>query len=169
MPEVTALLVGRFQPFHNGHMKLIEHVANEVDYLLIAIGSSQESHTWENPFSAEERKMMVQKSLRVFKRYEIYEIPDVNNDRIWVSHVKRILPEFDVVYANSDREIRLFGEAGFEVKSTPLFSRDLYSGTEIRRRIAMDEKWERLVPQGTIDVIRSVDGIRRIKELSLIL
>lgn len=169
MSKVTGLIVGRFQPLHNGHMKLIEHASQEVDWLIIGVGSSQESHTWENPFSAAERKLMIKKSIKVFNRYELFELPDVNNDLIWVSHVKRILPEFNVVYANSEREIRLFREAGFEVVSTPFFSRDLYSGTEIRRRIAMDESWERLVPQGTIDVIREVDGVRRIKELSLIL
>ncbi len=83
--------------------------------------------------------------------------------------MKRIAPEFQVVYTNGELEIRLFREAGFEVRTTPLFSRDLYSGTEIRRRIANGEKWERLVPQGTIDVIREVDGVRRIRELSRIL
>jgi len=169
MMKPTALIVGRFQPFHNGHVKLIDWAAEEVDKIIIAIGSSQESHTWENPFSAEERRRMIERSLKTLYRYEIIEVPDVNDDRIWVSHVKRIAPEFQVVYTNGELEIRLFREAGFEVRTTPLFSRDLYSGTEIRRRIANGERWERLVPQGTIDVIREVDGVRRIRELSRIL
>jgi nicotinamide-nucleotide adenylyltransferase len=169
MKEITALIVGRFQPLHNGHMKLIEHVEGEVDNIIIGIGSSHAGHTWDNPFTAEERRGMIERSLKTFQRYKIVEIPDVHNDKIWVSHVKRIVPEFNVVYANGDREIRLFREEGFEVRNTPMFSRDLYSGTEIRRRIAWDEKWERLVPQGTVDVIHKVNGVRRIKELSDIL
>ncbi len=166
MTKPTALIVGRFQPFHNGHVKLIECTSEEVDKMIIGIGSSQESHTWENPFSARERENMIRKSLKTFYRYKIIEIPDINNDRIWVSHVKRITPEFQVVYTNGELEIRLFREAGFEVKTTPLFSRNLYSGTEIRKRIALGEKWEWLVPQGTIDVIREINGVRRIQELS---
>ncbi len=169
MMKTTALMIGRFQPFHNGHVKLIEFAEEEVDKIIIGIGSSQESHTWENPFTAEERRKMIERSLKTFQRYEIIEIPDVNNDKIWISHVKRIVPEFQVVYTNGELEIKLFREAGFEVRTTPLFSRDLYSGTEIRRRMAEGEKWERLIPQGTIDVIKEVDGVRRIRELRLIL
>jgi nicotinamide-nucleotide adenylyltransferase len=169
MEKPTALIVGRFQPFHNGHVKLIEFAEEEADKIIIAIGSSQESHTWENPFTASERRDMIRRSLKTFQRYEIIEIPDVNNDSVWVSHVKRTAPEFQVVYTNGELEIKLFTEAGFEVRTTPLYSRNLYSGTEIRRRIAEGENWERLVPKGTIDVIREADGVRRIKELSLFL
>ena len=162
----TALIIGRFQPFHFGHLKLIEWAADSVDYIIIGIGSSQESHTWDNPFTAPERRKMIKRSLKTFRNYNIYEIPDVDNDFIWVSHVKRIVPKFDVVYTNGELEKRLFSEAGFEVRTTPIFKRDLYSGTEIRKRIANGEKWESLVPQGTIDVIAEVDGVRRIRELS---
>ncbi|HEX54869.1 MAG: nicotinamide-nucleotide adenylyltransferase [Candidatus Altiarchaeales archaeon] len=163
---VTALIIGRFQPFHFGHLKLIEWAADHVDSIIIGIGSSQESHTWENPFTARERRRMIEKSLRTIRNYKIYEIPDVDNDQIWVAHVKRIVPKFDVVYTNGELEKRLFREAGFEVRSTPFFKRNLYSGTEIRRRIASGERWESLVPQGTVDVIKDVNGERRIRELA---
>ncbi|HIE34115.1 MAG TPA: nicotinamide-nucleotide adenylyltransferase, partial [Candidatus Altiarchaeales archaeon] len=73
----TALIIGRFQPFHFGHLKLIEWAADSVDYIIIGIGSSQESHTWNNPFTAPERRKMIERSLRTFKNYQIYEIPDV--------------------------------------------------------------------------------------------
>ncbi len=169
MVKPTGLIIGRFQPFHNGHVKLIEYAAGESGKVIIGIGSSQESHSWENPFSASERREMIKKSLKVFDRYEIIEVPDINKDLVWVSHVKRIAPDFQVVYANTARERHLFSEAGFDVVPTPFFSRDLYSGTEIRRRIAMNEKWMWLVPQGTIDVIKKIDGVRRIKDLSLII
>lgn len=167
MEKPVALYVGRFQPFHNGHMKAIEYISDEASKIIIGIGSAQESHTWENPFTAAERRKMIEKSLKVIKRYVIVEIPDVKNDAVWVSHVRRIVPKFDVVYANEEREKKLFSDAGFEVRSTPLFSRDIYSGTEIRDRIASGGRWMDLVPQGTIDVINEVEGVARIKDLSL--
>lgn len=169
MEKPVALFVGRFQPFHNGHVKVIECMNDEVSRVIIGIGSSQESHTWENPFTGAERKKMIQKSLKVFKRYEIVEIPDIHNDSIWVAHVKRLAPKFSVVYANEEHEKNLFSLAGFEVRSTPNFSREKYSGTMIREKIAGGGNWEDLVPRGTIEVINEVGGVARIKELGLMI
>ena len=56
-------------------------------------------------------------------------------------------------------------EAGYEVRNSPLFNREMYSGTEIRRRIVEGEDWEALVPAGVADVIREIDGVSRIKDL----
>jgi len=41
----TALIIGRFQPFHLGHLLLIKEAAKEADIIVIGIGSSQESRT----------------------------------------------------------------------------------------------------------------------------
>ena len=46
----TGLFIGRFQPFHNGHLQDIKNALKEVDELIIAIGSSQHFNTKENPF-----------------------------------------------------------------------------------------------------------------------
>ncbi len=162
----TALIIGRFQPFHFGHLKLIEWTADEVDSLIIAIGSSQEAHTIENPFTAGERRDMIRESLRTRFKYSIVEIADINDDSKWVSHVKRIVPDFELVYTNGELERDLFADAGIEVKTTPFFNRDRYSGTAIRERILEGLGWRDLVPDGTIKVIERVDGVKRIQKLS---
>jgi len=159
-----ALIIGRFQPFHLGHLRLIEFAAKEADTLIIGIGSSQESNTRENPFSAEERRRMIENSLAGIK-FEIFDIPDINNNELWVSHVKQIVPEFDSVYTNAELERHLFKEAGCQVKETPFFDRGNYSGTEIRRRILAGEMWENLVPEGTLKVMEEIKGEARIREL----
>jgi len=56
----TGLFIGRFQPFHLGHLSDIKDALKEVDELVIAIGSSQHSGTKENPFSTEERIKMIE-------------------------------------------------------------------------------------------------------------
>jgi len=161
----TALIIGRFQPFHLGHLKLIEVAAENSDRLIIGIGSSQESNTRENPFTSDERKEMIENSLNIKIPYEIVPIPDINNDKLWVSHVKKLVPEFDAVYTNGELERRLFKEAGIQVVSTRIFNRDRHSGTEIRRRILSGEKWEDLIPEGTLKVIKRVKGVERIKSI----
>jgi nicotinamide-nucleotide adenylyltransferase len=162
----TALIIGRFQPFHLGHLRLIEEAQKEAEHIVIGIGSSQESHKTKNPFSAEERRKMIESSLKGVKsKVSIYDIPDIGDNARWVAHVEKIVPKFDVVYTNGELERRLFKEAGHRIHATGLFNRDKYSGTEIRRRIIAGGEWEDLVPAGTLKVLEALNGIERIKAL----
>jgi nicotinamide-nucleotide adenylyltransferase len=47
--------IGRFQPYHNGHQHMVEEIIEEVDELVLGIGSADASHTVRNPFTAGER------------------------------------------------------------------------------------------------------------------
>jgi nicotinamide-nucleotide adenylyltransferase len=162
----TALIIGRFQPFHLGHMRLIEEAQKEAEHIVIGIGSSQESHKTSNPFSAEERRKMIESSLKGVKsRVSVYDIPDIGDNARWVSHVENIVPKFDVVYTNGELERRLFKEAGHRIHATGLFNRDKYSGTEIRRRIITGEEWEDLVPEGALKILEKIKGVERIISL----
>jgi nicotinamide-nucleotide adenylyltransferase len=168
MSGLTALIIGRFQPLHLGHLKVIEVIANSKDVgkLIIGIGSSQFQNTKENPFSAKERREMIKRSLKIYIPYEIVEIPDIGDDEKWVSHVESLVGKFQVVYTNGALEKRLFREKGYEVRETKLFEREKFSGTEIRRRIVKGEKWEDLVPKGTFEVMKKINAEERIKKLN---
>jgi len=168
-----ALIIGRFQPLHLGHMNVIEEAAREYDEIIIGIGSSQESHTLKNPFTAGERIMMIKNSLDELNNtrnnklnYLIIPIPDIHNNSIWVAHVCSLVPEFNVVYSRNNLVKRLFREAGFTVKEQELYDRGKHEGTEIRRKIAEGKKWENLVPKAVYDVITEISGAERIKEIS---
>ena len=76
-------------------------------------------------------------------------------------HVVSELPVLMVVLEPSCPS---FQEAGFCVKS-PLYV-ERYSGTEIRRRMIEGEKWEHLVPTPVAEVIKSFDGVSRLKNVS---
>ncbi|EQD45121.1 nicotinamide-nucleotide adenylyltransferase, partial [mine drainage metagenome] len=52
---MRAFVVGRFQPFHNGHLHVIKEILSQYSSVIIGIGSAQYSHTMENPFTAGER------------------------------------------------------------------------------------------------------------------
>ena len=165
----TALIIGRFQPFHLGHLLLIEEAAKEAEHILIGIGSSQVSRKKDNPFTAEERKAMIIASVKDMPRkikVSVYDVPDIGNNDLWVAHVENIVPKYDVVYTNGELERALFAKAGYRVHATGLFNRDKYSGTEIRRRIRSGEEWKQLVPKGTLKEIEKVKGIERIKSLN---
>lgn len=165
--ENDALIIGRFQPLHNGHMEVIRKVAAECDRLIIGIGSAQYSHSADNPFTAGERFLMITEALKAegIKNADVVPVEDLNRYSIWVSQVESICPPFAIVYSNNKYTRRLFYEAGYEVRESPIYNRREYSGTEVRKRILNDGDWKNLVPPGVAAVIEQIDGIGRIKEL----
>lgn len=167
---MRGLLIGRFQPFHKGHLYVIKEILKEVDEIIIIIGSAQLSHTLDDPFSAGSRVAMISKGLAeegIEKHYYIIPIPDVGNNSLWVSHVKSLTPPFRIVYSGNPLVKRLFKEAGIKVKTPPLYNRKEYSGTEIRRRMLAGEAWEHLVPKAVVEIVKETDGIKRLKDLSM--
>lgn len=164
-----AILLGRFQPFHLGHLAVIKQILSEQDELVIGIGSAQASHTEDNPFTAGERIMMITKSLdhEGIPRDLWYLIPlvDVGNNSLWVSHVRSIAPPFKTVYSGNPLVKRLFKEAGFDVREPPPFNRSEYSGTEIRKKMFSGGKWEASVPEAVTGVIREIGGLERMLDL----
>lgn len=164
------LFVGRFQPFHLGHLIAIKDVLEEVDELVIVIGSAQYSHNIGNPFTAGERLIMIRKALEEaaidYSRVWIVPVPDVHLHMMWVSAIEGYTPHFDVVYSNEPLTRRLFIEAGCNVKAIRFHERKLYSSTEIRERMLKGESWEKLVPKSVATFIREIDGVNRLRDLA---
>jgi nicotinamide-nucleotide adenylyltransferase len=164
------ILIGRFQPPHKGHVEVFKKILREVDELIVGIGSAQESHTLENPFTAGERVLMISKALAEagvdLSRTHIIPIPDANNNAIWVSHVVSLSPPFEVVYSGNPLVKRLFKEAGFETKTLSMFKRKEYWGTEIRDRMIKGKNWENLVPKSVLGVMKEIKAVERLKDLS---
>jgi len=160
------LFIGRFQPFHKGHLAMVKRILQDNDEVIIGIGSAQYSHTGENPFTAGERFEMIKRTLDAegIRDYHIVPIPDTHVHSVWVSHVKSLVPPFDAVVTNSDLVVRLFREHGMKVLSPSLVSREKYSGTEVRRRMLKGGDWQSLVPSVVADYIKEIDGIERIRE-----
>ena len=163
---MITLFIGRFQPFHKGHLHDIKEASQFSDNVIIGIGSSQESNTSENPFSFDERKEMIEKVLMKnnLTNYTILPIPDINDDKKWVAHVVSIVDSFDVVYTGNEWVKKLFQRKGFEVKDVTLL-KDI-NATEIRRRIDRNENWEELVPHEIAEFIRKIEGVNKIKEIN---
>jgi nicotinamide-nucleotide adenylyltransferase len=165
--RMKALFLGRFQPFHCGHFRVIEDIAKEADYVVIAMGSAQKSHLADNPFTSGERYEMISRTLKAqgIQNYHIVILEDLNRYALWVAHVVSHSPKFDVVYAHNPLSIRLFSEAGFDVVKLELHQPERFSGTEVRRRIMEGDEWRDLVPKDVAQVIDEIDGVDRIKEL----
>jgi nicotinamide-nucleotide adenylyltransferase len=164
------LLVGRFQPFHLGHLEAIKDILKEVEELVIVIGSAQYSHNVNNPFTAGERLTMIREALEEAKidygRVWVVPVPDVHLHMMWVSAVEGYTPSFHVVYSNEPLTSRLFTEAGYKVKAIRFHERKLYSSTEIRERMLKGVSWEKLVPKSVAAFIKKIDGVNRLRDLA---
>jgi nicotinamide-nucleotide adenylyltransferase len=165
-----ALFVGRFQPFHNGHLYAARFILREAEEVIIVIGSAEKSHDLNNPFTAGERTEMIRRALRNSDldplRFTLIPVPDSQAHTTWVSQVVAYTPKFDVVYTNQALTRRLFLESGYEVKEIPLFQRSDLSATEIRKRILREEDWKGLVPEEVYSFIREMKGDERITDLA---
>ena len=160
-----ALIIGRFQPIHNGHMEMIRRAVKKYE-LIIAIGSPLKSHTVDNPFTGGERYEMILRSLKKDGiNALIIPVPDIEYNAVWASHVMSLCPDFDVVLSNNPLTIELFSPHK-RVIETGMFSRKEYSGREIRRRMMEGDDWDDLVPQAVSEYIRKIGGEERITYLS---
>jgi len=164
------LYVGRFQPFHIGHLDAIKHVLGKVDELVIVIGSAQYSHNSHNPFTAGERLVMVRCALVEagvdIGKVWIVPVPDVHLHMLWVSELEGYTPKFNLVYSNEPLTRRLFMEAGYTVNDIPLFERKVYSSTLIREKMMKEDSWTKLVPKSVAAFIKEIDGVNRLRDLA---
>ena len=162
-----AFYIGRFQPYHLGHHAIMKMIAKEVDEVVIGIGSAQKSHELADPFTAGERVMMIRHALDELDICH-YALPieDIQQNSIWVSYTISRTPPFDIVYSNNPLVIQLFEEAGITVNRSPMYQRNLYSGTEIRRKMIAGEEWKHLVPLAVAEVIDEINGVARLKNVS---
>lgn len=164
---MKVLFIGRFQPFHKGHLEVIKNIKDKYNEIIIGIGSSQYSNEINNPFSFEERKLMIEKTLKLNKIYNfiIVEIPDIHNYPKWVSHVESLVSNFDIVLSNSILTTMLFNNKGYKVIKTKLFNRKKYSGEKIRDNMIKDKSWEQSIPKTAVEIIKEINGVNRIKNI----
>jgi nicotinamide-nucleotide adenylyltransferase len=166
---VRGLLVGRFQPFHGGHLAVVREVrrARSDDVLILGVGSAQESYTWQNPFTAGERLEMISRALTEARLDGILAIPlpDIQRHALWVRHVESLVPPFERVYTNNPLTRLLFEEEGYEVEGPTLVERSRFEGEVVRQRLALDREWEPLVSPAVASYLREIRAPSRLAVL----
>jgi nicotinamide-nucleotide adenylyltransferase len=164
---MNGLLIGRFQPFHLGHLDALHFALSKVDKLWIGLGSSNKPLQKDNPFSAEERKEMILSSIdeSMKQRIQIYFIPDLENHIKWIELIDTLVPKFDIVFTNDELTRHLYSKRDVQVLPIPFVKRDILSGTNIRDMITSDQKWEDLVPEGTKNFLYKTSAKQRLKNL----
>lgn len=167
---MRALIIGRFQPFHKGHLQLVKSILKECDELVIAIASAQYNYIEKDPFTAGERMLMIHEALKegnvdLSKCYIVPLINDENNAR-WIGHLKSFLPSFDVAYTGNPYVSMLMCNSKIKVKKIKFYDKEKYNASKIRQLMLKGHAWESLVPNSVAKVIKNVDGVKRMKVIS---
>lgn len=84
-----AVLIGRFQPFHNGHAALLAKALETAEKVLVLLGSAHAARNAKNPFTWEERAAMIGATLdeATQARVDFLPIRDYYDDRRWCDAV----------------------------------------------------------------------------------
>lgn len=131
----TALIIGRFQPFHNGHLYLIKKALECADKIIIGIGSANVSND-DNPYSITKRQLMIQtmiNSEQIQDRVsEVVFLDDYNNDEKWLKQILDKVTKFDLVIGNNEWTNRILEKAGFSILRMGYYKRYQYEGQKIR-------------------------------------
>ncbi len=166
---MRGLLIGRFQPFHLGHLEVARYIRklHPSETLLLGIGSSEESFTPENPFTAAERAEMIARAAAEDHLADCLTvpIPDIDRHALWAAHVREIVPPFDRVYTNNPLTRELFERESIAVESTPLFGRESLQGLKIRSAILEEIPWKPFVPTAVAEYLEEIRGPHRIRML----
>lgn len=155
----TALFIGRFQPFHKGHLYSLEKCLEIAEKVTIVVAKSNVSGTQDDPWDYKLRKMMVCEVVRgmgLKDRIEkIVSCPDSPSDKKWVTDIKRRAGKFDVVVSNNEWTLNVLKGEGYEVIQQGLYNRDELEGVKIREMMKRgDEGWKSRVPE---EVVRQID------------
>ncbi len=145
----------------------MKYILSREDEVVIGVGSAQYSHTFENPLTAGERIEVIYRTLKAsgvdLGRCFITPIPDLGEHMLWVSRVRSFCPSFQTVYSNNPLVARLFSEAGYQIRPVPLFEREKYMATEIRKKIAKGDDWRSLVHPAAYEYLVSIGLQERIR------
>jgi bifunctional NMN adenylyltransferase/nudix hydrolase len=124
----VAFLIGRFQPFHNGHKHLIDFGLQYAEKVIVLVGSSNKARSLKNPWTYDERKAMIQDTyIQEFNDgnidlpfcVEVEPLPDVKgNDDAWLANVQ------NAIWKHMDEGDSL-GVIGFK-KDTSSYYLDLF-------------------------------------------
>lgn len=142
------VFIGRFQPFHLGHAKVIETALELAEKVIVLIGSSNRARSYYNPFTYDERKSVIRdwylKDCGHLDdvRLTICPLNDHCNDTGWVTEVQEIannhtLPTDNIGLIghgkdNSSYYLGLFPQWG-SVDVAAFTDRRLFNATDVRR------------------------------------
>ena len=155
-PFEFGLLVGRFQMLHLGHEDMIGKALGCCRKVGILIGSSNESGTWQNPFSYEVRKEIIEKIYG--NQVVIAPLPDIHVGNVprWGEYVLEEaekafgrLPDLFITGKEVRRESWFNGPTGIGLAELEIPKTIEISASELREMLLSgdEENWKKFTDE----------------------
>lgn len=163
----SALFVGRFQPFHLGHLDVVKKILENNERVIIVIGSAEKNFLPDNPFTAGERFQLIDEALKEAKipaeKYCIIPVRNVNNYALWVNHINCYIPPYTHLFTGSEivkacyegkyhrpHEKNKNGPEIIQLKRVLKIS-----ATKVREEILKKKNWQKLVPHAVAKLLKT--------------
>ncbi|MGI5828206.1 MAG: nicotinamide-nucleotide adenylyltransferase [Patescibacteria group bacterium] len=165
----TGLFIGRFQPFHLGHLSALRQGLEQVEKIILVIGSANQNFSLQNPLTITERMSLVKKV--IVKEKLSTTIPTVIpfNDHpdnlFWLDSLIKSIPPFDVVIGNNNLVTVLTKYRNYPQFHPKLTKREKLQGVVIRENILKSKSWENYVPQYTLPLLKKFKLSERLRAL----
>ncbi|MFA6458113.1 MAG: nicotinamide-nucleotide adenylyltransferase [Patescibacteria group bacterium] len=161
--------IGRFQPFHRGHLSVIQDLLPKFDQVLVVVGSSDKFRTLENPFTVGERHAMVKETLESLgvkpEQFKVVPLPDIDDDEKWVKHVIKTCQDFEsVAITDNPRVEKLFRKDGKKKIIKPK-KKYAISATIVREEIKKGSDLQKYLPQPVISFLQKIGATRKIMDI----
>jgi len=109
------VFIGRFQPFHNGHLAVINTGLVQAEQMIILCGSAHQPRSTRNPWTVKEREQMIRGSLTETDNNRVHIAPlmdSVYNDESWVRNVQATVNGLVAAYHKTPHRIPKIGLIG---------------------------------------------------------
>lgn len=168
-----AVFIGRFEPFHLGHLATLTRALERARHVAVLVGSAEAPRSVQNPCSYSERELMIRAALRRdAARVSLRPLRDhLYNETAWIAEVQAQAAHVAAsLNLGPDAKIGLFGDSkgarGDYLKAFPQWElhdvacAPLLSETDLRRHLfSQDDSALRLieanVPAPVFEMIRA--------------
>lgn len=163
------VVIGRFQPMHNGHAELLQKVTSDMtqyDSILVLLGSANKTRRFENPYPWYDRanvikEYLVQELGTNYRRTYTMPLNDFDYaDALWEDNLHNLLKkEFydydEIVFCSGkkggDDELRASWARGYETRGYDIESK--LSATDVRACLRNDVPVHNMVPKCSMEMI----------------
>jgi len=171
-----AVYIGRFQPFHHGHLRSVKLALEIADHLIIVLGSHRAASSVKNPWSAQEREQMIRSALAFEERERVdfvYIRDYLYSDTLWLTEVQQKVQ--DIV--GDDRAIAILGHrkdsSSYYLEMFPQWdfvetkNCEGLNSTDIRRDYFEGEResYEAKIPPQIAQALRDFEGTEQFRQL----
>lgn len=88
------VLIGRFQPFHDGHLGIVRRATTLTDNLIVIAGSAYQPRTYKNPFTFHEREWMIRDAASNYLNVNVFpNVDTIYNDQAWAVRIQKIVAD----------------------------------------------------------------------------